>query len=65
MSFDISKYRKTIVAVIGGLVAVGAAISGAVADDEVTFAEIGVIVAAVGTALGVYQVPNRTDDDAE
>jgi hypothetical protein len=59
MGLNISKYRKAIVAVTGGVVLVTTAISNAVADGSIDLTEVVTIVTAVAVAVGVYEIPNE------
>jgi hypothetical protein len=59
MGLNISKYRKAIVAVTGGVVLVTTAISNAVADGSIDLTEVVTIVTAIAVAVGVYEIPNE------
>jgi hypothetical protein len=59
MGLNISKYRKAIVAVTGGVVLVTTAISNAVADGSIDLTEVVTIVTAIAIAVGVYEIPNE------
>lgn len=65
--FNIAPYRKAIVAAIGGLTVIAAAVTEAVQDGYIDFVEIATIVTAVAVAFGVYEVPNApvANDEVE
>ncbi len=57
---NVSKYApiaKTIVAVGGAVVATATCL----VDGDLSMADIGIILAAWGTAVGVYHVPNKAN----
>ena len=62
---NVGPYRKAIAAIVGGIVVVATAIGDAAADGVLDFADGLTIVAAVGTAIGVYGVANKSTEAPE
>jgi peptidoglycan/LPS O-acetylase OafA/YrhL len=53
---NLSRYRKAIVAVVG---AAAVAVTAALTDGSIDPSEVGGIIVAILTALGVYSIPNN------
>lgn len=61
MAFDVKKYSKTVVAIVGAVASAGAAYQLGAADGIITTNEAITIVIAAATAAGVYFVPNKQE----
>ena len=57
-NIQVGRYRKLIIAALGAFAAIGLTVGPAIEDDEISSAEIVLIVTEVLAAFGVYQVEN-------
>lgn len=55
---DIAPYRKTIVAIIGGLTVTLSTVTEVIQDGELNVGDVATIITSALIAFGVYQAPN-------